>query len=225
MNCKNILYNVEQNLFGNIRKKDFKRINDFKIINDCKEILKEEIEKNVDEENNLTKKTVFDLTFNYFEFNKKNDLKYLIYKKFNFIPVLLMIPILYVFYFLFIYYFIIDFGSFDKYDFIIFSILNLVFIMFFLILILSLKIKDNKKFNDIEIDLKKIFIFEETFILLNKEIEQEEKDKLLKPDFDIRLEEEEINELLSDIPEKPEITPKVYDKKASMERRKRRKTR
>lgn len=219
-----MLSNVEERLFENIKIKDFYKIDDFKIINKCKVILNEEIEENIDEENNISKLDVFNLLNNYFQFDKLNILNQLNFQDNIKFPKFFKIIFICLLYSVFVETFIlkldIPFSSG-----IIRIVFNLIFVIIFLTYILSLKIKINKISKNKKMSLKKIFIFEETFVKLKKDFEFEEKEKLLEIEPSVQLDEEEINALLSDIFEKPEIEPKFYDRKASLERRKRRKNR
>ena len=224
MNCENILLNLEESIFENIKLKDLYKIDDFKIIDNCKLILKEEIEETLHQEKNISKLEIFDLLHHYFQFNKESLLKQLNFESNIKFPKIFTIFLICILYNIFVETFILQLQI-PFSNGITRAIFNGAFVIIYLIYLIAIKIKINKILKYKKITLKKLFVFEETFIQLKKEFEEEEKEKILETEPSVQLEKEEIDALLSDIFEKPEIEPKLYDRKVSMERRKRRKTR
>lgn len=210
MNTENTIKKLKQKLLTIKDKNIF--YDDFKMIEECKKFILDEIENYTSENIGKTKEDVFTKIFNFFQLEKYFKRDKIISFKIIFY-VFLSIALLTL-------------------DFILISIFSLLVGLIVLILILLLFFKFinsiNKKEREISQGVRINFIIYEALNELKEEFENEKREKFLKPAISVQLEEEELNELLSEdyFEEeliKPEIKTEIYDRKASLERRKRRK--
>lgn len=195
---------IRQQLLRFKHKKKAIFLDDFEMIEECKHIITDEIENYISKNTSKTEEEVFAKIFNFFHFEvhskkyERNIVKTILFSLTILVMWLTSITILSPF----------------------------ILVITFLIITLYLFTMTNAIKKEIDTELRINYIIDEALNELKEEFEEERTKQFLEPVINVQLEQEEINELLNedffedDI--KPDITTKTYDRKTSLERRKRR---
>ena len=221
MNIENKIKEIRTSLLKFKRKKFFS--DDFQMIQNCKQLFIDSINQCLDEKDDATKSQIFNKIFNFFQLEKDFKKEEKVSFKLIIFPLLILSILFPIIIELSPLKLSLDFMS--DFKILLISYLGNYLIIFAIILYLLGLINKIKK--DYEKSVRINFIIDEALNELKEEFEAEAKKQFLEPIIDVKLEEAELKELLSEdlleeTYDKPDIAPRVYDRKASLERRKRR---
>lgn len=216
MDCENIILNVRNTLYKEnkkLKKKDKK--DDYQQIKRCKELFNEEIEKNIDLNEGITKQYILSNVKDYFNFEKSylnNEIKFKLMINNSILLIILVIIFQTCLQFINLFFQ-------NQFQTSILFIINYLLIFIFLIFIMFFP----NKTKEFKLNYKIKFILGQALKELKEDLEMELREEILKPNSNVELTKEELDELLNESNQSNEIITHIYDRKISMERRKRRK--